>query len=89
MVSNHEKNAVKAYHRLLEIRTAGWDEAEHLDAKFDGGEYSGKGWSNEWSLVDEQTHSDVARQFGITVERLYAVEAEVEYLYNWNIMETH
>lgn len=62
-LSRHELRAVRAYERLLAIRTEGWNELEAADAKFDGGEWSGAAWGDQWQEMDERCLAEVAERF--------------------------
>lgn len=56
--------------KLLAKRTAGWALAEHLDAGFDGGEWSGPAWGEQWEVAQDKAISDVAKRVGMSFEEL-------------------
>jgi hypothetical protein len=51
--------------KLLERRTAGWDEAYEADYAFDSGEYSGPAWTGKWKREMDECVSVVADRLGI------------------------
>ena len=70
MISRTQKQAARAYRRLLAQRTDGWDEAEAVDAHWDGGEFSGPAWADNWLTAECVAISETAAQFGLTDDQL-------------------
>lgn len=63
-LSPHELNACRALARLLAIHTEGWHEIEACDRHFDGGEWSGSAWADNWQSADEHCCQIIADRFG-------------------------
>jgi len=62
--------AVRAFERFIGISTDGWAEAEGADAHWDGGEWSGPAWTDNWENEHHRVAGIVAARFGMTVEDL-------------------
>ena len=62
--TRHMKRAIRAALRLLSITTEGWAEGEACDRHFDGGEWSGPAWSENWAVEEERVIELVALRFG-------------------------
>jgi ferritin-like protein len=64
-LSQNEKAAVRAFTRLLDVRTEGWDEAESADRSYDAGEWSGPAWADNWQRVEHECHREIALRFDL------------------------
>ena len=85
------KKAIRAYERLLEQRTRGWDEMEAADRHWDGGEFSGPAWARNYEQMQLDTAYDVAKRFGLRGDDLldawYVKISEESFLYQKSIVE--
>lgn len=80
-LTTREKAACRAVDNLLNRTTAGWAEMEHADRHYDGGEWSGPAWGNNWQAEEKRVIALVARHFGFTSPRL------VDAYYYWEHLE--
>lgn len=80
MLTKHEKDAGRAYQRVLAQRTEGWDQFESMDAGFDGGEFSGPAWSGKWEEAADQSLQVVAERFDLEARDLEYIVAEMGHI---------
>lgn len=69
-ITRLQYQAVRACEKLLAISTATWGQGEACDAHFDGGEWSGPAWANNWDTEIGRVANLVASRFGLDGERL-------------------
>lgn len=69
-ITRLQYQAVRACEKLLAISTATWGEGEACDAHFDGGEWSGPAWAENWDTEIGRVANLVASRFGLDGERL-------------------
>jgi hypothetical protein len=62
-LSREQLQACRAYERLLAARTEGWDEMEACDRHWDGGEWSGPAWGDNWQRAEEYCERVIAERF--------------------------
>lgn len=62
-MNRHETQACRAFARLHDVHTEGWAEAEHADSHWDGGEWSGPAWGDNWQRADEHCCRLIADRF--------------------------
>ena len=67
-LSNYELSACRAFDRIYASKTEGWEEAEYADAHWDGGEWSGPAWADNWQRVEEECYAIVGERFGMSAE---------------------
>lgn len=69
-LTRKDKRAARAFRRVFAERTRDYDEAEMLDAQFDGGEWSGPIWARNWETAADASAEYVAVRFRTDVNRL-------------------
>ena len=62
-LNQYDYQACRAFARLHCDYTEGWDELEAADAQFDGGEWSGSAWGDNWQRADEHCCRVIADRF--------------------------
>ena len=75
-------SAIRSIQKLLSITTEGWSEMEAADAHFDGGEWSGPAWGDNWQEEEERVIKVVAHHFGLSPSALG------ESFHNWQYNES-
>ena len=66
MITHVEMQAIRAFDKLYLVSTEGWAEMEGCDAHWDGGEWSGPAWAENWENEHDRVMSIVAERFGIS-----------------------
>lgn len=69
-LNKHEIAACRAANKLLGITTEGWDEAEGCDRHYDGGEWSGPAWADNWQNEERRVTEVVAARFELDANYL-------------------
>lgn len=82
-----QRTAARAYFRLLHQRTRGWDEMEGVDRHFDGGEWSGPAWADNWQREQRRTAEFVADRFDLPVEAVERAAFIMENVQSDNFMQ--
>ncbi len=73
------KQAGKAFNRLMGNWYADTEEAEACDACFDAGEWSGPAWGRTHEAKEDAMSELVAQRFGITTDEVIYVAQELEF----------
>lgn len=64
-LTTNEVQACRAFSRLLAVHTEGWLEAEGCDSHYDGGEWSGPAWADNWQEAEEHCYRLIADRFDL------------------------
>ncbi len=92
-LTKRELRACRAFNRLLSDRTEGWAEAEACDRHYDGGEWSGPAWGDNWQEAHERCHQIIAERFEFpsaeyVMHLMHRYEDEEQYRW-WKAITRH
>lgn len=81
--SSYLRHAVRAAFRLLSITTEGWHEYEAVDRHWDGGEWSGPAWADNYEREHDRVTRLVAERFSLSPDDLDTA------MFIWENEESH
>lgn len=64
-LSKSDLDACRAFYRLLDVHTEGWDKWWQADRHWDGGEWSDAAWSDNWQDAEEHCERVIAERFNL------------------------